>query len=57
MTEIIAALIIACSNLNSNADIPKANCVQRVAKCGLEANSHGLDSFRRSLDCAKEFHL
>lgn len=64
MNEIIAALIIACSNLThgeSDYDArKKAECVQRVSKCAssiLEHVSFDIEKTRDALKCAKEVHL
>lgn len=63
MNEIVAALIIACSNLthgDMNVDASrKSECIHRVAKCAnenLKWNSDELTKTRIALQCAKEVY-
>ena len=55
--EIIAALIIACSNFTSGSDIwfdqnvkLKRACIKRITECAKKAKSN-----EQKLDCSKEF--
>lgn len=60
MPEIIAAMIIACSNLTHSDAYgaeKKAQCVQRVAKCARGKLKKELSSMDPALDCSKEVHL
>ncbi len=67
MNEVIAALIIACSNLThgeSSVDANrKAQCVQRVSACSAEVirmspSDGDLDRTMKVLQkCSKEVHL
>ena len=65
MTEIIVALITACTHLTQNDTAwrnEKALCVQRVAKCADEATTaikyDEVLQYRRILrECSKEVHL
>jgi hypothetical protein len=64
MSEIIAALILACSNLthgDSGTDARiKGECILRVSRCSITASQTfggDLDRTRQVLQCAKEVHL
>ena len=61
METILAAMIIACSNLVANpiktpADYSemKTQCIIRVSECGKKASSN---IYKSVLDCAKEVYL
>ena len=59
--EIIATLIIACSNLREASHIElnqvKKTCIERVSKCAEESfNGNGLSTPRRQLTCSKEVY-
>jgi hypothetical protein len=70
MNEIVAAMIIACSNLTNGGNYPdriqeianqKATCVQRVAKCvnGVIDRRFMTEAEEKTkvLQCSSEVHL
>ena len=65
MNEIISALIIACSNLESGSSYyfmkEKQACIQRVTDCGIKViqdnNFSGATSAIAYLNCSKVVYL